>query len=85
MINSLELIPSFQETQGVDEHLITHTHTHTHTLWAAVCEDQTQRSSKRQMINFIQQLHYIEEEERVRTNRNRKNKNKSQGKGETIN
>ena len=81
MINSLELIPSFQETQGVDEHLITHTHT----LWAAVCEAQTQRSSKRQMINFIQQLHYIEDEERVRTNRNRKNKNKSQGKGETIN
>ena len=29
MIKSLELILSFQETQGVDKHLITHTHTHT--------------------------------------------------------
>ena len=64
MINSLELIHSFQETQRADEHRITHTHTHT--LWAAIYEVQTQRRSKRHMINFIQQFHYIEEEERVR-------------------
>ena len=42
------------------------THTHTHTLWAAIYEVQMQRRSKRHMINFIQQFHYIEEEERVR-------------------
>lgn len=53
------------------------THTYTHTLWAALYEAQTQRRSKRHMINFIQQFHYIEEEERVRRNRDRKNKNKS--------
>ena len=73
MINSLELILSFQETQGVDKHLITHTHTHahTHTLWASIYEAQTQRRSKRHMVNFIQQFHCIKEEERVRKNRDR--------------